>query len=508
MSIIEETARAGNSNASRRANDLSAGPWEEWEPSTLAARAIRFMQTFCIPSKGYTAGQPLELAPWQTDWTEEVLSGNVTSSALTLPKGNGKSTFTGAFATWALNDEVAAETFGGKPDVPVVSPTLKQGRKGIYGACVDFRRNHPDLKDRTIEYTASGAERITAPRSGGELYLAADDPDTIQGLDPSIAFLDEIGWITVETWDSLLLGSGKRPRSLVLALGTRNPEHVPNALDHLVAQVAEHGHIEGFVLVDYAADPHCRSDDRQAWRTANPSLASGFMSEEAVANAQKLSPDSAFRLYRLNIKTGSMTGWLGIDGPTHWDATQGEVVFDPTAPTWLGVDKSAYSDSSAVVTLQHREDTWLAAAEIFIPDPTVDHAAVRDHIRARCATLNVEGIGYDDRYFVEGAQELADEGLPLVKVPQTPGRLVGPYISLYADIVAHNFLHDDDPVFRSHVLGAVPKPDSSGGFTLAKGRSKTKIDAAVAMGIARAVSYVDPDLDMTPDHIDPSALRF
>jgi phage terminase large subunit-like protein len=499
---MPRNASLGKTNAASKADDLSPGPWESWAPSSLPARAIRFMQTYCIPSKGHTAGKPLVLAPWQTDWTEEVLCDGITSSALTLPKGNGKSTFTGAFATWALNDEVAAETFGGKPDVPVVAPTLKQGRKGIYGACVDFRKNHPDIKDRTIEYTASGAERITAPRSGGELYLAADDPDTIQGLDPSIAFIDEIGWVTVETWDSLLLGSGKRPRSLILGLGTRNPENVPNALDHLVAQVAEHGPVEGFVLVDYAADPSCRSDDRQAWRDANPSLAAGFMSEEAIANAQRLSPDSAFRLYRLNIKTGSLNGWLGVDGPEHWDATQGKVAFDPDAPTWLGVDKSAYSDSSAVVALQHLEGMWLAKAEIFIPNPTVDHAAVKDHIRAMCGDFNVCGIGYDDRYFVEGAQELEDEGLPLIKVPQTPARLVGPYVSLYADIVAHNFLHDDDPVFRSHVLGAVAKPDSSGGFTLAKGRSKTKIDAAVAMGIARAVS--DVEIEQPPEYTTES----
>jgi phage terminase large subunit-like protein len=457
---------------------------------TLPARAIRFMQEFCIPSKGHTAGQPLKLAPWQTEWVEEVLAPGVTSSPLTLPKGNGKSTFTGAFATWALHDEVAAETFGGKPDVPVVAPTLKQGRKGIYGACVDFRKNCPELRTRSIEYTASGAERIVAPRSGGELYLAADDPDTIQGLDPSIAFVDEIGWTSVETWDSLLLGSGKRPRSLVLALGTRNPEDVPNALDHLVAQVAEHGDIPGFVLVDYAASPECKSDDREAWRVANPSLVAGFMSEEAIAAAQKLSPDSAFRLYRLNIKTGSLTGWLGMDGPTHWDATQGVVEFDPDLPLSIGVDKSAYSDSSAVVALQQRDGVWLAQARIFIPNPTVDHEAVRNCIRDYCGRYSVNAVGFDDRYFVEGAQELEDEGLPMVKVPQTPARLVGPFGMLYADIVSHKFVHEDDPIFRSHVLGAVPKPDSSGGFTLAKGRSKTKIDGAVAMGIARSVADI------------------
>ncbi len=52
--------------------------------------------------------------------------------------------------------------------------------------------------------------------------------------------------------------------------------------------------------------------------------------EEAIASAQKLWPDAAFSLYRLNIKTGSQTGWLGVEGPRrslHKGDQVGEVEF-------------------------------------------------------------------------------------------------------------------------------------------------------------------------------------
>lgn len=493
----------GVRNRQQKVGTTEGAPWASWRTKSLPARAIKFIEAYCIPSKGHFAGKPLKVAPWQSDWLEEVLAPGIDSSALTLPRGNGKSTWTGAVATWATFDEAVAAEFGGKPDVPVVAPTLKQARKGVYGAAVDFRRNCPDLLDRSLLYTASGEERIVVPfNMAGELYPMAADPDTLQGLDPLVALVDEIGFIEVAAWDAMLLSGGKRPRSLILALGTRNPDDVPNALDHLIAQVEQHGHIDSFVLVDYSADPNASSTDREQWKRANPAIAAGYLRMSALESAQQLSPDAAFRTFKLNIKTGSQTGWLGAEGPTIWDATEGVVEFDADATVWLGVDKSAYSDSSAVLALQHVDDRWLIKARIFLPSPTVDHAAVRDCIRELCSAYRVAAVGYDDRYFVEGAQELLDEGLPMVQVPQTPARLVAPYSHLYRDFVDHRIVHEADPVFRAHVLGAVAKMDSSGGFTLAKGRSRTHIDAAVALGIARAVSSVEPaapalDLDDT-----------
>lgn len=488
---MPRTASVGVRNARVQVATDEKPPWADWRRSSLHARAVRWIQTYCITSKGHTHGKPIKLADWQRDWLEEVLVPSVESSVLTLPRGNGKSTFTGAVATWATFDEVVADVFGGKPDVPVVAPTLKQARKGVYGAAVDFRRNHPELASRSIQYTASGEERLFLPSTQAELYPAAADPDTLQGFDPLMAFVDEVGFISIEAWDALLLSAGKRPRNLILALGTRNPGDEPNALDHLLSVVELEGKIPGFILVDYSASPDASIDDRVEWRKANPAIKAGYLRVSALETARKLTPAPAFKCFRLNIKSGSQTGWLGVEGPQHWDETTGPVMFSTTEPLFLGVDKSAYSDSSAVVMLQHLDDRWLTRAKIFLPDPTIDHAAVRQYIRDLCAEYMVVAVGYDDRYFVEGADELAAEGLPMVQIPQTPQRLVPAFGFLYADFVEHRIVHEEDPMFRAHVLGAVAQIDRSGGFTLAKGRSKVKIDAAVALGIARVVARVD-----------------
>lgn len=494
-------ASIGTQNARAKATGDGAAPWRSWRTKTLHGRAIRFLQEMCITSKGHNYGKPLRLARWQKEWLEEVLVPGVDASALTLPRGNGKSTFAGGVATWATFDEFVAELFGGKPDIPVIAPTIKQARKGVYGAACDFRRNHPVLRALSTQYTATGEERILVHSSQAELYPAAADPDTLQGFDPMMAFIDEIGFMSIDAWDALLLATGKRPRNLILALGTRNPSDEPNALDHLLITIeAAGGKIPGFVLVDYSGDPDGDPADRAQWRKASPALAAGYLRESAVEQAHRLTPLPAFKCFRLNLKSGSMVGWLGANGPTHWDETAGVVLFSSTEPMFLGVDKSAYSDSSAVVMLQRVDDRWLTRAKIFIPNPTIDHAAVRQYIRDVCGEFSVAGVGYDDRYFVEGADELEAEGLPMLKVPQTPQRLVPAYSYLYADFVNHTIVHEADPFFRAHVLGAVPVLDRSGGFMLAKGKSKTKIDAAVALGIARSVAGdVDVETDLTDD---------
>lgn len=479
-------------NAKSKVLDTSRPPWEAWRTHSLPARAKRFVETYCIPSKGATFGQPIKVAQWQMDWLEEILTPGVGASAITLPRGQGKSTFTGAVATWALFDPAVAAEFGGQPDIPVIAVTLKQARKGCYGAAVSFRKNHDDLLNRSIQYTASGEERLVVPFNyDGELYPIASSVDGLQGLDPMIALVDELGFIQLEEWDSLLLAGGKRPRSLILGLGTRNPEEVPNALDHLVEQVELQGEIEGFVLVDYSAEPNTAIDDRAQWYKANPALQAGYLRVEALEQALALSPAPAFQTFRLNIKTGSQTGWLGVYGPQWWDESTEAFEFDPLAPSFIGVDKSAYGDCSAVVVCQQdNHQRWLNKARIYVPDSGgIDHAAVRNYIRELCSELNVCVIGYDSRYFVEGAQELADEGLPMVEIPQQPHRMIPAYSAMYEDFVNGTFIHHNDPAYRAHMLGAVAKLDISGGFTLAKGRSKVKIDAAVATGIARAAAF-------------------
>lgn len=446
--------------------------------------------------KGFTAGKTIKVTPWQAEWIERTFAGDVDVSVLSLGRGNGKSSFGGAIATWALFDEAVAEAFGGQPVIPVVAPTIKQGLQGVYGAATAFVKAHPELTKRCNVRTANGNESITTKAIGGKILPLAAMLDSLQGLDPSIAIVDEVGFIPLDIWEALQLAAGKRPRNLTLGLGTRSPGNTPNALDHLVEQVRLYGTIDRFLLVDYTAPLGCLIDDKNAWNAANPALSDGYLRATELENAVKLSSESSFRVFRLNQKVESLDGWLGPNGPQHWDLTQVEYDFDTVADTYLGVDKSKKGDLSAVVALQETPDGWHAKAWHFFPvNGAIDHSAVRNLIRDLCDTYNVISVGYDSRYFVEGAKELEDEGYPLEDVPQTRERLGPAFASAYQLITTHRLTHDADPTFRSHVLSAVAVEDSMGGFMLSKQRTwkqtQTHIDSAVALGIAVYVAGID-----------------
>lgn len=500
------TRAKGNTNARLKVENTTAAPWEKWPDTTLIERAQRFIETYCIPSKGFNHGSPLVLAQWQMDWLEAVLVEGITSSALTLPRGQGKSTFAGAVATWALFDPAVGDAYGGMPSIPVIATKLKQAREGVYGAAVAFRKNHDDLGGRSVLYRSISDPHIEVPFNlDGTIFPIAADPEGLQGLDPMLALVDEVGFVSIDSWNALLQASGKRPRSLVLALGTKSPEESPNALDHLLAQVKQYGNVPGFVMVEYSADEDADISDRKQWTKANPALQEGYLQVAAIEQDFLLVPEPAFRTFRLNLKTGSQTGWLGSNGPALWDHSTEEFDLDPHAVTFIGVDKSAYGDCSAVVAMQRDlKDRWLVIAKTFFPEGgAIDHKAVREHLRALNVNLTVAAIAYDSRYFVEGAQELEEEGLPMIEIPQTPSRMVAAFSSLYEDFANGVLIHNEDPTFRQHCLSAVPKMDSSGGFMLSKGKSKLKIDAAVAMGIARAASL---SIEMTEAPSDDAFL--
>jgi phage terminase large subunit-like protein len=78
---------------------------------------------------------------------------------------------------------------------------------------------------------------------------------------------------------------------------------------------------------------------------------------------------------------------------------------------------------------------------------------------------------------------LGDEGLPMTEIPQSLERMTPAVGSTFELIKRGDLSHDGDEAFAMHVLNAVPRFNERG-FTLAKGKSRGRIDAAVALCLA------------------------
>ena len=475
-------SRDNPGNAAKRLKDASPGPWMDWGPElSRSSRAVRFIETYCRAPKGHGWGEPLKLAPFQRQWLRSVLAGKVTSAAMSLPRGNGKSTFLAAVGVWAVFDPDES----GAPQVPVVATTINQAIRSVYGVATAMITADRELLDRCIQYTAIGGTKVRVPFTGGEMFPVSNDVDGLQGLDPSVAIVDELGFMPVASWDSLLLAGGKRPRSLVVGIGTPGLDK-DNALWHLRRRVEEGRDIPGFLFTEYAAPEGCAVDDEEAWKVANPALRSSYMEINALRTAVELSPDSHFRVFRLGQWIDGVEAWLGPDGRKIWDSLGSPFSFVDGADTFVGVDVALVRDSTAVVALQERPDgRWQAKAKIWQPAPgtPVDVTEVMEYIRRLDKTYRLREVGFDPRFFDVPAKFLLDEGLPMTEFPQSVERMTGAIGGLYEAIKRGELAHDGDPAFTAQILNAVARYNERG-FTLAKAKSRGKIDAAVALAIA------------------------
>ena len=440
------------------------------------------METYCRTPKGYRAGRLIELAEFQKGWLEEVLVPGVHAAVESIPRGNGKSTFKAALGCWAGFDPGES----GDPQVPVIATTIKQGTKSLYGPLKRMIALEPELENRCKVYTAFTDQKIVIPFCNGEIFPISDDPDGLQGLDPSLGMVDEIGFLSVESWASLLLSTGKRPDSLVIAIGTPGFSQ-ESALWHIRENPTPEVH-----YTEYAADRGCDHRDRAQWRKSNPAYVAGFKGEQAFTVALSL-PESLFRIFQLGQWVFGTEGWLGTEGLPVWNGLCDPFTFVPKAPTWAAVDMSRSRDSTALVAVQRRPDGRLhARARIWYPKDgvsgVIDGFEVMQAVRALDEEYALLGCAYDPRFMEERAEMLLAERVPMIEFPQSLERMTPATGSLYELVKNGQITHDGDPEFRKQILNAQMNLNQRG-FTLKKKRpeSTEKIDAAVALTMAVAI---------------------
>lgn len=212
------------------------------------------------------------------------------------------------------------------------------------------------------------------------------------------------------------------------------------------------------------------------------------MNIDALRTAVALSPEGHFRIFRLGQWVDGVESWLGDDGRKLWRALEDPWPMEADADTWVGVDVALKHDSTAVVWTQKRPDGRLhMKARIWHPrdDGRLDVSEAMQFLRDLSGMYRLRQVCFDPRFFDLPAQQLTDEGFPMLEFPQSLERMTPAVGATFEAIKRQELSHDGDEAFEAQVLNAVARFNERG-FTLAKAKSRGRIDAAVAMCIAHA----------------------
>jgi phage terminase large subunit-like protein len=465
---------------------VKAGPKSAVDGSPLALRGsrrrelavARFATDYVRVPRGHGARKPLRLRPWQRALIAATWDARPRPrlAGWMLPRGQGKSSLTAVLALYEL--------VAGAEGAQVVVVATDERQAGIvHRVASRMVELHPDLEARVQQY----ADALTVPARGSSFQVLPAVPKRLEGLDFTLAIVDEAGRVDQEVYEVVALATGKQLSSVVLAIGTPGPELDQTVLGRLRAHALEHPDDPSLVWREHSAagfEDH-PVDCRHCWTLANPALGD-FLAEDGLAAV--LPPkmrESSFRRARLCQLTDQLEeAWLP---PGSWVAC-----CDLTRPipdgaeVVLAFDGSFNGDTTVltVATVDQRPhldlvELWEAAGHQV---PIVDVEAA---IRAACRRWRVLEIAADPFRWARSLQLLDQEGLPIMEYPQSPGRMTPATARFYEAVVNGALTHSGDSRLARHIGNAVLREDARGA-RLAKERrdSPRRIDAAVAAVMA------------------------
>jgi Phage Terminase len=197
--------------------------------------------------------------------------------------------------------------------------------------------------------------------------------------------------------------------------------------------------------------------------------------------------------YFLNLSAAEIStrGWLK-DNPGAWGECHApHLEMLPTGVTWAGVDGSLNRDSTAVGWVQLVDGRLVTRIKVWKANGgQIPYDEVRAFLRELGDLYDLRSIAYDTRYFNESANELADEGLPMIEVPQSLERMTPICGRATEAILSGQLAHDNDPEFTQHVSNAAKKLNERG-FTFSKVKSGALIDGWIAACLAIGEATAD-----------------
>jgi phage terminase large subunit-like protein len=494
------------------------GPDEQFSFPTLFGEIADGLEKYLTVPGGPLAGQPLQLAPWQWEfgcclYRIDPDTGRYAyrRGAASMPKGMGKSPFLGALAFAEL---VLPTVFDGwdadgnpvgrprnSPWVQIAAVSEDQ-TDNCYIQLVDMLRDSDAVADYGMDV---GLTRTFLKGRSGRIEPVTASSGSREGQPVTFAVLEETQYWRPSNGGVELAATIRRN----IAKTDGRSVEITNAYrkgDDSVAEATSAAALKKSVGLYYSQRRGPWVDDlldAAAVRSALDVAYAGCswvdldrLTEECADPST--TADDARRFYLGWPSEAPEDAWIS---PGQWEQCRtpgGRLDFD--LPVFVGIDVALKHDTTAIVIVQDQGARIFAEARIWTPTPTqvLDLKAVEAYLRVLAGRYTINEIVYDPRFFERSAQELESEGLPLVEFPQNHSRMVPACGNAYEVIASGRLAHDGDQSFTDQMLAAAPVTTEHG-WRLSKGRSRRKIDAAIALAMAldRVTRRPEAQVDVT-----------
>ena len=471
---------------------MKAGPKAAVDSSPLpfrcnkhgSSRFAAFSSRFIVTPKGTGAREAMKLRPWQVDLVGSVLDADPRPrlAGWMMPRGQGKSTLVAALGLYDL-------MLGEEGASVVVAATDERQAGIVFGTARRMVELHEDLATRVQVFK----DRLYVPERGASFTCLPAEPKRLEGLDPTLAILDEIGVVSRDVYEVMALAQGKREQSTLLGIGTPGPDPTNNVLADMRQYAAEHPEDPSFVWREFSAagfEDHA-PDCAHCWELANPALDDFLHRDALAALLPPKTREATFRRARLcQFATDTDGAFLPVGV---WDGLSTGVGVPDGTECILSLDGSFSDDTTALLVGTVAEEPHFDVVGVW-ERPTGDEtyrvpvADVEDAIRAACKRWTVVEIVADPFRWTRTLQALEAERLPVVEFPHSPSRLTAATTDLFSAATNGRLTHSGDARLAAHVGAAVVTEDARG-LRLAKAsrsRNARKIDLAACLVMAHS----------------------
>ncbi|KVN36784.1 terminase [Burkholderia pyrrocinia] len=508
-----------------------------------AWHCINWIETKFQHIKGKLARTPLKLDAWQMFSTAVRMGWRRRSSGLRrfrtsyeeVARKNGKSTWKAGEADYLflMDREIGAEVY-------TIATTREQAMSVFKPALENYKRRakrSPQFARSVKIYDGTNQERIVA--GGGVFKPLPANAESLDGLNPSAIFVDELhAHRTREVWDVMESALGAREQPFIGAITTSGYilDGICTEIRGYLVQILRGDIVDDtFFGMIFTLDDGDDPFDPAVWRKANPSLGSAKTHEYMVAQATKAatlpSAKANYLTKDLNIWVNGAMSWFDI---RIWDL--GGVPFDPRElrgrTCFGGLDLSSTRDLTSFALVFPPDDLdngeWFVLVWIFCPQAKVDeqshsdaapyakwkdagwltvtegnvldYAAVRRTIKAACSVFDVQEVAFDVWNATHLANELMEDDVPMVQVPQNFSGLTPGSKLLERLVYSNRFRHNANPVYRWCASNVSLLLDTNENIRPNKKTSEGRIDPIVATCMAMTRALVHQP-DPTPEII-------